>query len=125
MNWIPSTGLVVLLAGTLACGCAAKHGAAPVEVTPSSPEQALEEARGLARQMERHEQELVGLQASPTPNCARAQALAGTICQIGERICRIAARHPDQAELKQRCQEAKASCERSRVKVAVRCPMGF
>lgn len=125
MSWIPRTGLAVVLAGALTCGCAAKHGAAPLDVAPAGPEQALDEARSLAKQVQRHEQELAGLQSGPSPNCPRAQALAGTICQIAERICRIAERHPEQAELKQRCQEAKGSCERGRVKVAVRCPMGF
>ena len=110
-----------LLAG---CGCA-KHGAAPTVTEPETVERAIEEARQLASQMERHEQELAGLQAAATPNCPRAQALAGTICKLAERICRIAGRQPDVEELKKRCADSQNSCERGRVKVAVRCPMGL
>jgi hypothetical protein len=117
------TGILAccLLAG---CGCA-KHGAAPTVTEPDAAQRALDETRQLARQMERHEKELAGLQAEAQPNCPRAQALAGTICKLSERICQIAQRQPDVAELAKRCAEAKKSCERNRVKVAVRCPMGF
>ena len=125
MKRLLSLGWVALVAGALAAGCAAKQGAAPMDPTQDDPARALDEVRGLASQMERHEQELKSLQAAPRPNCPRAQALAGTICKLAERICKIARRHPAQAELRQRCQDAEGSCERSRVKVAVRCPMGF
>jgi len=125
VSWYRTTGLFILLAGLLACGCASRRGAAPLEQGPASTERALDETRELTRKMEQLEQELAATQATATPNCQRAQALAGTICHLSERICRIADHHPAQAELAQRCRDAKASCERSRVKVAVRCPMGF
>lgn len=126
MNKILLTAWIGILACCLLAGCGcAKHGAAPTVNEPDAAQRALDEARQLAQQMERHEQELAGLQATATPNCPRAQALAGTICKLTERICQIAKRQPEVAELKGRCADAQKSCERNRVKVAVRCPMGF
>lgn len=59
--------------------------------------------------------------ASPEPRCEVACELGVGICQLSGRICEIAGRHPSDAELSGRCQDADARCERARESIAERC----
>lgn len=59
--------------------------------------------------------------ARPEPNCDAACDLSSRICELGQRICGIASRHQEDAELGQRCTDARGRCDAGREHVAARC----
>ena len=109
-------GAPAWLALALAMGCAAgrPEAAAPGAGPALSPDEqsALMHDEETIRRAER---DLYTPAAAPSaPDCARACDLVGVICTLGRRICTIADRHPDAAELGRRCSEDRERCDRAR-----------
>jgi hypothetical protein len=68
------------------------------------------------------EQALSALSAADkAPDCRRACELVDQICDLSRRICLIAGRHPDDAELGVRCSASEQRCRRSRDRLPSDC----
>jgi hypothetical protein len=113
----PRAAFAVLASVTaLACAAAPQYGrpGAPSGVT-SEDAQRLESAeRDLAPAV----RELDAAAVGPAQDCPRACTLAGTICQLAERICAIAGRYPADDPVAARCPDARTRCQRARAKTA-------
>ena len=75
-------------------------------------------------EMTRAEGDLDTVLAAASVDCPRAELLRGQICDLAERICGIADRHPEDPTLAARCHDARGRCEKARGRVGERCPGG-
>jgi hypothetical protein len=105
----------LLVVATLGCSAARVSG-----------ESAAEQDRSAALALDQHADELSSslfasaAEANP-PECGRTCALAEQICDLGERICGISARHSEERDLSNRCIAATARCTRARTRVWANC----
>ncbi len=78
----------------------------------------------LAQKLETDQEHLVDdLRLSAKPDCHKAQDLLKTICELSRRICLISDRHPQEKSMRQTCEDSRQRCEKSRIKVSIRCGM--
>jgi hypothetical protein len=110
-------GLLLLLG---VAGCAARSGMGPPEVTgqPSDEEQ----APRLWLTMLQLQSEFEDSQTAATPDCPLARLLVSNICGLGQRICAISARHPEDQSLQTMCQDARRRCDKAQGDLRQRCP---
>lgn len=91
-----------------------------------SGETAAEQDRSAALALDQRADELSSslfasaAEANP-PECGRTCALAEQICDLGDRICAISARHTEERDLSNRCTSATARCTRARTRVWASC----
>jgi hypothetical protein len=97
-------------AGMAWLACAAPRPTVPqIDDETASARQASAEAR---RGAEALDAEL----STSAEACPRRCSLAQNVCELGGRLCDIAARHPGDPELTSLCAEGRARCERAREK---------
>lgn len=68
-----------------------------------------------------HEDELHQTLAMSQPDCGRARGLRDDICELAERICDIAARHPGEPGVAGQCADGRERCDRASADVAAAC----
>lgn len=54
-------------------------------------------------------------------DCGAARDLRDRICDLSERVCRIASRHPEEPEAGERCDDGQIRCDRAKSGVLGRC----
>lgn len=107
-------GLAVGLALLPSCGGAAPRDEAPLEYEAESPVE-------LEHEQLQVQDELETALSRPEPDCEAACTLEGRICDLSERICAIAGRHPEDDETEGRCHDAEGRCATARERVAGSC----
>lgn len=79
------------------------------------------DAEGTLRELLLAEKQLGEAVALAAPDCTTARGLRDRICELATRLCLISSPSPD-LDLKAKCVDGKARCERAREKVGERCP---
>ncbi|MDD9968099.1 MAG: hypothetical protein OXR73_17815 [Myxococcales bacterium] len=62
------------------------------------------------------------LSESPDADCLEAADIVGRICELAERICAIAARHPQDTRVQAQCDDGRRACEGGRRRFGAACP---
>ncbi len=58
----------------------------------------------------------------PPEACRKLSETAEAICGVSDKICAIAGRHADRADMAQRCTKAQATCRQARDACSSQCP---
>jgi len=104
-------------AGWLILGLLAGCAQAPPRANPDA-----EDAIRASRELKTLELEFSAVTVSTTaPDCGRAKTLSQSICELTDRICNIAARHPEDATTDGLCKDARPRCEHAREQTQRRC----
>ena len=106
------------LALSLHVGCG---GAAAYEHETGDVEPELERPSELLAEQTEAEAALSEVLAAVEPDCARACELGVTMCDLRDRICGIAERHPNDEQSAGYCEDAEARCARADARVRERC----
>lgn len=111
--------LLAALVWITVSACAATSG--PMK-PGSSLEQDMRQIESMSQESKSAQERLLQeLGLSAEPECQEAKKLLENICELSRRICVIAKRHTDDQKMKKLCEQSTQSCEKSRVKVSIRC----
>lgn len=111
--------MLALMLWSTVTACASKSG---ILKPDSSLEQDRRQIEGMVQESKSAQEALLkelGLAAEP--RCQEARKLVENICELSRRICLIANRHTDDQKMKKLCGQSTRACEKSRVKVSIRC----
>jgi uncharacterized coiled-coil DUF342 family protein len=109
---------VLAIAMCLTCaGCAARKAVPTAPV--GEPDYQITQIERDIRQIEAELEQT--LQVAARPDCPRVCELGGNICKLAQKICDIASRNPQHQNLKDRCKDARRSCEAAHQKVSEHC----
>ena len=112
--------LLALLASTLSA-CAAASMAGLQKPGVHSDGQQLLDLRTQQIELEQRIEQVQATAGGPEASCDNICGWSAGICDLAERICGIAARHPAEPDFQGACDEAKARCAKAKEKTTVAC----
>ena len=108
--------LLALGLGACAASLAGQHAPAL-----ESDAQQLSDLRTRQIELEQRIEQVQSTAGGPEASCDNICGWTAGICELAERICAIAARHPSEADFQAACDEARKRCAKAKQKSAAAC----